>query len=143
MEFKVSDVQRILGIKRTRIKQWIQLDLFKPSLKEGEGRGRHNLYSLNDLYGLAIIDRLLKLGMSRNDVREVVRDKDWVRIKDAQFQYASLKTTVFKTEFGDEMKSSNIRFSKEPPSADIVASGDDLARVINLARIFARVDEQF
>ncbi len=63
-EFRTSDVERIIGLKRNRLQAWIDSGFVAPSEK-ATGSGTRNLWSRIDLYTLAIFKNLSESGLSR------------------------------------------------------------------------------
>ncbi len=65
MSYSTYDVSRILGIPRERLKDWINHDYIYPSIHKAKGKGTSNAFSQWDLYGIALFEKLLWLGLSR------------------------------------------------------------------------------
>lgn len=59
------DVQKIMGIKRNRIKEWIDRGYIIPTAQEKTGTGMKSYFSKWGLYCLRFFDQLLRDGFSR------------------------------------------------------------------------------
>jgi hypothetical protein len=55
--FSTFEVMKILDITRSRLREWMNTSLVKPSIKEAKGKSERNAFSLWDLYGLAILNQ--------------------------------------------------------------------------------------
>jgi hypothetical protein len=64
-EFYASDVEKIVGVKRTRLHSWIESGWLKPSIQKGAGSGSRNIFSRMDLYNIRMFKNLIDLGLSR------------------------------------------------------------------------------
>jgi hypothetical protein len=72
--FEVSDLAAIVGISTTIAKNW---SLGKPlsitpSIRNSAGTGMPNLYSINDVYLMALINELQKAGIVMNIIKKVL-----------------------------------------------------------------------
>jgi DNA-binding transcriptional MerR regulator len=72
--FSTFDVEKLLGIKRTRLQEWIDRGFIKPS-QASDGKGTKALFSRSDLYGIRLFVALLDLGFNRGAAAEII---DWV-----------------------------------------------------------------
>ena len=64
-KFLAADVEKITGVKRTRLQQWLERGYLKPSIQEAGGHGTRNIYSRKDLYLIASFKRIAESGISR------------------------------------------------------------------------------
>ena len=65
MAFLSGDVQKIIGIKKDRLQQWLKARFVVPSINEADGPGDRNLWSKEDLYSIAIFKQITEAGWSR------------------------------------------------------------------------------
>jgi DNA-binding transcriptional MerR regulator len=70
MSFYASDVVKITNVKRTRLQQWLEKGWISPSVQQAEGAGTRNVYSLNDLYTIAIFKQVTEMGLPRKLVAD-------------------------------------------------------------------------
>ena len=56
-EFTTFEVMKILNITRSRLREWLDIDMIKASIQESTGKGVSNLFSIWDLYGLHILNK--------------------------------------------------------------------------------------
>jgi hypothetical protein len=62
-----------LGIKRERLKDWIERGLVQPSIQKAAGQGTTHLFSIYDLYLIKLFERLVSRGLSRIDAELRIR----------------------------------------------------------------------
>ena len=85
-----SDVDKI-GVKRERLKAWMEKGYIKPSIQSASGKGSKNIFSLWDLYMIRLFRRLVQLGFSRKDAEiriklcNLFEDSDSVPISSSTF----------------------------------------------------------
>lgn len=86
--FTTFDVAKIVGIKRTRLQEWLDRGYIKPSIQKARGQGTKALFSKEDLYAIKLFGELLKKGFTRNRAASIlglfeeglfqdVRKADW------------------------------------------------------------------
>jgi hypothetical protein len=63
MDFFSSDVEKITGVQRLRLHNWIKAEFIKPSGQIALGHGKKNTYTLNDLYNISLFKKLIENGM--------------------------------------------------------------------------------
>jgi len=73
MKFYSSDITKLLGVKRTTQQQWMDLGYIAPSIQRAEGSGTKNVFSLNDIYRIAIFMRLTEGGFSRDEAAKCIK----------------------------------------------------------------------
>ena len=64
-EHTTFDIVKILDIPRERLQDWINRGFIYPSRHKAEGKGTKNVFSQWDVYGIALFQKLLWLGLSR------------------------------------------------------------------------------
>jgi len=62
-----------LGIKRERLKDWIERGYIKPSIEKTERKGGKNKFSLWDLYEIKLFEYLVKRGFLRSNVPKLIQ----------------------------------------------------------------------
>ena len=84
MEFKVSDVTAITGVKRLRLHSWMKLSYILPSVQSGEGSGNPNIFDRFDLYQIELFKYLTEKGFSRDlaaeykvNFRDLIKDEGY------------------------------------------------------------------
>lgn len=68
-KFSTFDIERILGIKRSRLQEWIDRRLITPDIP-AKGKGTKAVFSLNSLYCIALFDFLLDV-TTREQAKEL------------------------------------------------------------------------
>lgn len=63
----------LLGIKRPALRQWMELGFVSPSIK-ADGHGTRNLWSREDVLGLAVFQKLLEHGFTREEAAQTLRE---------------------------------------------------------------------
>jgi DNA-binding transcriptional MerR regulator len=74
--FELSEVADLVGLPVTTVKNWTigrPLEI-KPSIKSKRGTGFRNLYSREDVYVMALADRLTKDGFALETVKQVLKE---------------------------------------------------------------------
>jgi len=69
-KFLAQDIEKITGVKRNRLEQWIKWGFIKPSIQVARGHGSRNIWSRNDLYNIAIFKKVTESGLSRKIVAD-------------------------------------------------------------------------
>jgi hypothetical protein len=64
--FTTSDITR-LGVKRERLKDWLERGFIEPSIQKADGQGTKNYFSILDLYAIMLFETLTRHGFSRFD----------------------------------------------------------------------------
>jgi DNA-binding transcriptional MerR regulator len=141
VEFYAADVTRILGIKRTRLEQWLERGYVTPSLRHAQGPGTRNVYSLSDIYGLAILQGLLQMGILRESASKLAQ-ANWEAVKNKDKQYGVVRVKLLSGWTGRRMVLREMDTSKEAPKIDLVKEGEDAVLVINLKQVFDEVDDK-
>jgi hypothetical protein len=67
--FTTWDIQKKLGIKQARLKEWLK---FLPPSFKASGPGTKNLFSRSDLYALWVFRELIDRGITREKAGELV-----------------------------------------------------------------------
>ncbi len=60
-EFTASDIQKALGIPRERLRAWL-IQGFLQTSRKSRGQGKTRLFTLSDVYAIALFERLLAMG---------------------------------------------------------------------------------
>jgi len=79
-QYGISDVERILGIKRTCTQEWIKIGFVIPCNKRGFFRnsiGVKSLFSREGMYDLKTFEELLKRGFTRYLASVGIDGIDW------------------------------------------------------------------
>lgn len=69
-KFLAKDIEKITGVKRNRLEQWIKWGFITPSVQVAKGHGTRNIWSRHDLYNIATFKKVTESGLSR----EIVAD---------------------------------------------------------------------
>ncbi len=64
MEFSISDLTKITGVKRVTLRQWIHRGFLELSIAP-QGSGRKNRYKIEDIYRICVLEKLLRGGVAR------------------------------------------------------------------------------
>jgi len=70
MEFLAADIEKITGVKRNRLQQWLEREYIAPSIQVASGHGTRNIWSHNDLYTIALFKKITESGLSRKVVSD-------------------------------------------------------------------------
>jgi MerR HTH family regulatory protein len=72
--FTLGGVAKLLGLPKTRVKNWTIGRPLKvvPEISAGEGKGSRNLYSLEDVYVFALVNELDRDGFSSKTIKAIL-----------------------------------------------------------------------
>jgi len=72
--YQLGDVAAILGIEKSRVKNWTIGRPFslRPSLRSSYGKGSRNLFSRNDVNRFALVERLRDVGAPVVAIQELI-----------------------------------------------------------------------
>ena len=73
ISFRTSEVSRLVGATHHQLAYWDKTGLVSPSLKPASGRGSRRLYSIEDIFELQILVRLLDSSLSLQRIRSSFR----------------------------------------------------------------------
>ena len=72
-QFTTWDVIKFLEINRERLREWLQRGYIAPSIQKAQGVGTKNIFSRWDMYMIALFDRLVSNGFSRELAERTVK----------------------------------------------------------------------
>jgi len=70
--FTASEVEKITGVKRTRLQQWLEKNYIVPSVHVADGYGTRNIYSIGDVYRIYLLKTIIKTGIKRALASDIV-----------------------------------------------------------------------
>jgi len=73
VSFRISEVSRVVGATRRQLEYWDKTGLVSPSLRPASGRGSRRLYSIEDIFELQILVRLLDSSLPLQKIRSSFR----------------------------------------------------------------------
>ena len=143
--YTVFDISKMMGIKRSTLKQRLERGLIEASVQKAEGQGTKNLFSKQDLYHLVLFQRLFEVGFDQYHASEyshiLLREKldGLAKVREGQKRYL-----VFSKKYFDL---SVTRIRSETSEHKIVDSlseinfQDDVLIVVDLWRVKNYVDD--
>lgn len=63
-EFSTLDIVKALGIPRERLRDWMTKEFIKPSIA-ADGQGTWAIFTLQDVYAVALFQSLIRYGLNR------------------------------------------------------------------------------
>ncbi len=69
VSFRISEVSHVVGATRRQLAYWDKTGLVSPSLRSASGRGSRRLYSIEDIFELQILMRLLRSSLPLQRIR--------------------------------------------------------------------------
>lgn len=84
-EFTTQELLKVVGITRTRLQPWVERGYISPSVQCASVQGVKHLYSIYDIYKVAVFKYLLEYGFSRDRAGTMV--KNWSFIEGAEKKY--------------------------------------------------------
>ena len=73
VSFRISEVSRVVGATRRQLAYWDKTGLVSPSLRPASGRGSRRLYSIEDIFELQILVKLLDSSLPLQRIRSSFR----------------------------------------------------------------------
>jgi len=73
VSFRTSEVSHVVGATYNRLVYWDKTGLVSPSLRAASGRGSRRLYSVEDIFELKILMKLLDSSLSLQRIRSSFR----------------------------------------------------------------------
>jgi len=71
--FRTSEVSRVVGASYGRLVYWDKTGLVKPSVRAASGKGSRRLYSIEDIFELKILMKLLDSSLPLQRIRSSFR----------------------------------------------------------------------
>lgn len=73
VSFRISEVARVVGATHNQLAYWDKTGLVSPSVKSASGRGSRRLYSVEDIFELKILTKLLDSSLPLQRIRSSFR----------------------------------------------------------------------
>ena len=73
ISFRISEVSRVVGATHSQLAYWDKTGLVSPSLRAASGRGSRRLYSVEDIFELKILMKLLDSSLPLQRIRSSFR----------------------------------------------------------------------
>ena len=70
--YELKEITEALGIKRTKLQQWMSFGYVRPSIEQASGQGTRNKWSFADVVALSAFRELIKMGLSRAAASKLV-----------------------------------------------------------------------
>lgn len=67
--FRIGEVARVVGATRNQLAYWDKTGLVSPSIRGARGRGSRRLYSVDDIFELKILVKLLESSLPLQRIR--------------------------------------------------------------------------
>jgi len=120
MKFFAKDIEKITSVKRNRLQAWIEKGFVSPSILEAEGHGTRNIWSIIDLYNIAVFKKLTESGLSRTLVAEFIA-------------LGAIAPDLMDFELADIDMIAYVKIGKKVEAHPV------LGRILNLEKAFARI----
>jgi hypothetical protein len=146
-EFLAADIERITGVKRNRLQQWIEYGFITPSIQEASGSGSRNVWSRADLYSIAIFKKVTESGLSRDIVSDLLTIGVFGDLSDEQIGRISYLVYM---RGGERTAACGVEFERgEEPLLDLVSIQKsqglkffDDCYILNFPQLKREVDEK-
>ena len=140
MEFLASDVEKITGVKRTRLQAWMEKGYIRPEIQTADGHGTRNIWSLSDIYSIAIFKKITESGVSRDLAGKYIK-KGYIQ---STYKVAEIRKTLFILYFreGESVEGILIQYDAcekcgEPKKGESIMQCEHNSPLINILK-FAR-----
>lgn len=152
-QFSTFDITKALGIPRERLKDWMNNN-FIQATQPAQGKGTKAIFTLMDVYGVALFQDLLQKGFKRETASKFVKGfihrgieafayVKFIRIKEGAIDTEILSPgewvlNVNTGKVGEyDPKSKKIKFKEKSPGGDWRS-----IHMINLKKLREKVDAQ-
>ncbi len=135
-------IEKLFGVKRNRLKEWVFDGHISPSLHLGTGHGSKSIFSREDVYRILLFARLMDLGFptSRAAINSRLRPDHIVQARTSKQPFCMALT--FDSQNSGRMGWS---YSDNPKQLlDWISHpGMEYSLIVNLSTIIRKVDEKF
>lgn len=73
VSFRISEVSRVVGATYSQLEYWDKTGLVSPSIRAAAGRGSRRLYSIEDIFELKVLVKLLESSVPLQRIRSSFR----------------------------------------------------------------------
>jgi DNA-binding transcriptional MerR regulator len=73
VSFRISEVSRVVGATHGQLEYWDKTGLVSPSVRAASGRGSRRLYSIEDIFELKVLVKLLESSVPLQRIRSSFR----------------------------------------------------------------------
>lgn len=139
--YSASEVLEILGLKKERLRKWIDLNYIGPDVQKASGSGTRNVFSLYNLYQIALFHKLVEAGLKRLVSAHIVNNLDPSEWRQSIRDEGSYLIVVRDTDRYKELRySTEFIHAKKPPKIDPDSS--QIGIVINIKAIAEEVNSK-
>lgn len=157
--YYAKDVERITGVQRLRLHHWMKEGFFIPSGEVKKGHGNKNIYTIEDLYKIALLkktienglhgwaagqllcyDLMLLRGIHQSMKTDKLTDKSLSLCVLMRFSKEREIEVEILDNLGDIYPQNNIEPMSISISKAFAKSGYDEAVIVNLSKLFDEVD---
>jgi len=136
--FEASDIEKITGINRPRLQQWLEKGFIIPSIQVASGPGTRNIYSIEDVYKIAGIKKIIEFGFTREKAAHLVNsintDREGIHILFFVHNFGSCSNKIF----GLHLKKDNIQEAFDVFKDMVLAKGG--AYIFNYTKLMEEID---
>jgi hypothetical protein len=146
--YSVSEVSRILGIEKSRVRDWIVKGFIIPSWHKAMARGDKNLLTYNNLCYVYLFQQLLSMRIHRSSISFIVSEIGKVGL--SENLESNLRYLIWNTK--NPKEGGNIAISTQIPTSMIetlivgdrraVSRGSRQMLVIDLLEVKNEVDRK-
>ena len=152
-EITTFEIEKRLGIKRDRLKEWLFVFLPDPSIQVGKGKGTKNIFDLLDVYVIKLFEQMIDFGFDRFDASEGL-DLFSSLIRRRGFEMSECNWVAFPYKKGGMYISENeVGYIPALVAPDLPTLGKDLAEedplwveeilIVNFMKVREEVDLSF
>lgn len=136
--FEAADIEKITGINRPRLQQWLEKGFIAPSLQAASGPGTRNIYSIQDVYKIAGIKKIIEFGLTREKAAHLVSaintDQEGVHVLFLVHDFGR----CFSQTFGLHVKEDDIQKAFDAFKDMVLSKGG--AYIFNYTKLMEEID---
>jgi hypothetical protein len=146
--YSVSEVSRILGLEKSRVRNWIVKGFIIPSWHKAMARGDKNLLTYNNLCYVYLFQQLLSMGLHRSSIAFIINEIGKAGL--SENLESNLRYLIWNTK--NPKEGGNIAISTQIPASVIdtltvgdrraVSRGSRQMLVIDLLEVKNEVDRK-
>ena len=152
-EITTFEIEKRLGIKRDRLKEWLYLFLPDPSIQVAEGKGSKNIFDLFDVYVIKLFEQMVDFGFDRFYASEGLGlFSSLIRAKGVDMSECNWAAFPYKKD-GMYISENEVGYTPALIAPDLPTLGKDLAEedplwveeilIVNFMKVREEVDLSF
>ena len=136
--YSTFDIAKILELPKSALQQYVDRGIISPSISESTGRGKKNIFSINDIYHLKLLLLLQQYGFQQKAAAKVsgeLMTDHWKNIDEAEWDYLFIvhtdKKPIIKEFYGLNFQTERDHALKDLGSISIILNLYDVKQEVD------------